>query len=658
MKSGSGGQPGIDPAASDRQANFSVIQKYPLAKSTIESRIGMPITEARSDPVEMNGVIRHIRDVFSGRVYQTLAILFCLLFGIAMIVNVQLEGDAMWFLYARQFHLGTRLYADLHLPLQPLIILENAAWIRLFGIKVLVTEIPAMIHALVFSLAMFFILRESDWPDWQKAIVLASAFAISVYADAWRFDDFHIVMDTFTFFSVVFLLLLAKTDAGRQQIRLVVGLGILSGLAVTTRLNDGGALLVATGACLLVLARARKYRVASVFLVAAAVTSICVVKLTGDSFGDYFSNTVIRAAGAKGGTANILAGPYHLFFTSFHKIRGARWLFYWTIAMVATGAVVQHYWRTKFRYLVALQLGIAGFAYSCSSWLHRQELREGAYFFFAVYSAILVTYLLLPIVAAHYLASKMAGSKLGWNSREILILLPLAELASFSTSNTGIIALFLSPIALLLLLVPVLQPFRRQASWANATVVTIVALMGVYALADKIREPYGWMYFHAHPMFENRQWYRHPVYGPMYIDRDLLHFIGPICQEVEAGNPKPELFSTPFAYPNYFCATPPWHAYVQTFYDTVTEATMHHLIGELDTAPPQWIVYQRQIRLVRQAEQLFHNGQPSAHRELDNLITHKLVTGQWRVIERSDYLFKDKSVDVKEDGWYLIRTRP
>jgi hypothetical protein len=70
-----------------------------------------------------NKIIHNLRDAFHGRVYQGLAILFCVLFGVAMIVNTQMGGEAEWFFYARLFHSGTKLYADLHFPLQPLYVL-------------------------------------------------------------------------------------------------------------------------------------------------------------------------------------------------------------------------------------------------------------------------------------------------------------------------------------------------------------------------------------------------------------------------------------------------------------------------------------------------------------------------------------------------------
>jgi hypothetical protein len=182
-------------------------------------------------------------------------------------------------------------------------------------------------------------------------------------------------------------------------------------------------------------------------------------------------------------------------------------------------------------------------------------------------------------------------------------------------------------------------------------------------MTDKIIDPYTWLLFYSSPMFENRQWYQHPVYGPMYVERDLLQFMEPVCEEIERGNPKPELLSMPFSNPNYFCNTPPWHGYVQTFYDTSTRSTIEKLIGELQTAPPQWIVYQRQIKVLALQEKTYHKGQPLAHRDLDTLIMRKIAMGQWQLVEKSNYLLSsplppDKVPYQEGDGWYVIRTRP
>jgi hypothetical protein len=607
-----------------------------------------------------NRIIRYIHERFDGKAYQSLAILFCVLFGVAMIVNTQLAGEAWWFWYATFFHGGAKLYADLHLALQPLYVLQTNAWMQLFGIKCLVNEIPSVIQVFLFCLAIFLILQESDWPDWQKAIVLTSAFLICLECTAYRFDDYHITADTFIFYSLALLLMMARADAAWQQSRLGAGLGILSGLTITTRLNDGVALLVAAGICLLFLAKRRKLVVVSLFVVAAALTVVFVVKLTGDSLSGYVSNSVIRAAGAKGGTGNILTAPFRIVRNALLMFHGRRWIFLWIIAIVATGALVQRYWKNGVRYILLIQLGIAVIAFTLASPEHRNQLISGAFISFLAVFLLVVNYLLLPLVSGRFLWSRVGNDKSEWDSREILVLVPLAELASASASTaaTATDGFLFSQIAMLLLLVPVIQPFRRHASWANASLLMIMTLMGLSAMTGKIHDPYSWQLFHSSPMFENRQWYEHPVYGPMYIDRDLMHFIEPVCSEISQKNSRPELLSMPFSYPNYFCNIPPWHGYVQTFFDTSTRATINHLMKELDAAPPQWIVYQRQLNILSIHERLLNYGRPLAHRDLDEMIMRKIDTGQWQVVGKSNYLFDDKGLYSDGDGWLIIRTQP
>jgi hypothetical protein len=612
--------------------------------------------------MQADRIIRYVRNGFHGTIYQSLAILFCVLFGIAMIANTQLAGEAWWFWYARFFHSGSKLYADLHLAQQPLFVLETDAWMRMFGIKTLVMEIPSVIHVIAFCLGIFLILRESDWPDWQKAIVLASAFLISVECTAYRIDDNHITADTFIFYSLVLLLTIAKTDKVRRELGLSAWLGILSGLTITTRLNDGGALLVATGVCLLVLTRKRKLIVAGLFIAAATLTVILVVKLTGDSLADYASNSIIKAAGAKGGTGNILTAPFRLFHNAFEMFHGRRWIFLWVVAMVAAGALIHRYWKNGIKYIVVVQLGMAGAAFALSSHYRREELISGAFIAFLGVFLIVVNYLLLPLIASRFLISRMGLGKREWNRLEILILLPLAELASASASTAAQTSngFLFSQIAMLLLLIPVVQPFRRQASWANPSLVTIMVLLGASAMTGKIRDPYSWLTVHSSPMFVNRQWYRHPIYGPLYIDSDLLHFIEPVCREIEQGNSRPELLAMPFSYPNYFCNTPPWHGYVQTFFDTSARSTITHLMGELDTAPPQWIVYQRQLKILSGQEGVYTHGQSLAQRDMDDMIMRKIATGQWQLVDKSNYLVADMINEnnyQQGDGWLIIRTR-
>jgi hypothetical protein len=604
-------------------------------------------------------IICRIRDAFSGRMYQNLAILFCVLFGLAIIVNVELAGNPMWFWYAALFHGGAKLYADLHLALQPLFVLETDAWMQLAGHKVLAMEILSVIHLVALCLGMKLLVRESTWPDWQKGILLASTFLVFTNFTAYLYDDYHVVMDIFWIYSYVLLLMLAKVDDRARQLGLAAALGVLSGLAVTLRINDGAALLAGTGVCLLVLARKNKLIVAGLFTIVAALTGVLIVKLTGDSFSDYVSNSIIKAAGSKGGTHKFLSDPIHLFLNAFDVRHGRKWIFLWFFAMAAAGALVQRFWKTGIKYTVVLQLGMAGAAFAFSSHQHRTQLLSGELISFLSFIAIVLVYLLVPIVAARYLIWKTGAGKREWDAREVLVLPLFLWFASASTSSGGEPWGLFVIMALFVLTLQVIWPFPRQANWANLSVVTILVLMALSAVQTKLKAPYSWQTYVYSPMFANRQWYRHPVYGPMYIQRDQLRLNESICGEiVQASSPSRELLSLPLPYPNYFCDAPPWHGYVQTFFDTSTRSTIVALIHELRTAPPQWIVYQRQLKILARHERIYNHGQRLAQRDLDDLIMDKIATGQWQLMSDNSSLLVDKEDYVEGDGWLVIRTRP
>ncbi len=596
-------------------------------------------------------MIRHFRDAFVDKAWQSLAIWFCALFGMAMIVNTQLGGEAEWFWYARLLHGGSKLYADLHLVLQPLFVLEMDVWMNLFGTKLLVTEFPSVLHLLALCLGLFLLLRDSDWPDWQKAIVLASAFFFWTSAISYRFDDFHVTTEVFILYSVILLLELAKTTAAPRQLVLAVAMGILSGLAMTSRMNDGAALLGATLICLLVLAGKNELKIAGLFLATAALTVILVVKSTGDSFSDYVANSLTQAASSKGGTGSLLADPFLLFRNAVRTLQYGKWIIFAVLMVVVAGALVARRRRTDVKQIALIQLGVAVAIFACSPVRRKAELVAGT-LPIAIPFMALVIYLVGAVVLVRYLRWKLRPDKWSWNAREILVLVPLAELVSLSTSaaaNPGIHH-YCAQMAMLLLLVPVIQPFHRQISWANASFVTILALLAVSGATTKVILPYAWNDQGGSPMFTNRHWFRHPIYGPMYIDNQLLQVSRSICDDIGQVGTKTELLSLPYPYPNYFCGTPPWRGYVQTFFDTAAQSTIEQLIGEIRADPPQWIVYQRQLGNLAVHEQVYNHGQPMAQRELDELIMQRLAAGQWQLV--------DWKPSQAGEGWYVIRTRP
>ena len=581
--------------------------------------------------------------------YQHVAMLFCLLLGIAIILNVELSGNAMWFWYATLFHQGTKLYQDMHLALQPLFVLEIDAWMSLVGNKVIPNEMLSVIHVVVFSLGLLLLLQESTWPDWQKGIALASAFAISIQFNAYLFDDYHVLSDIFATYTIVLLLRLGRTDDVARQMLLAGGLGVLSGLSVTNRVNDGAGLLAGTVFCVLLIARRRKLMLAGIVISAAALMATLVVRMTGDSFSDYASNTILKAAGSKGGAGTILQDPILLFFNALKVLRaGGKWILLWVGVIFASGAAVQRFWKQGNRYIIPLQLAIAAVAFAGSSAHTREELLSGALPGVLSIFFLVISYVLLPVVALRFLLSKFGREKREWDNREVLTVLVLSIAAAASASTAGASQNFFETMATLLLLAAVIQPLRSQGPWLNASLVTLFILLGVSGVSSKVQDPYSWHNYRTSPMFRNRVWYKHPIYGSMYMERSEFNFIVPVCEDVSQGGSKAELLSLPYPYPNYFCATPPWHEYVQTFFDTSTRATISKLIEDLQTEPPLWIVYQRQMENLAAHERLFNHGQPLAQRDLDDLIMQQISTGRWQLIEKRSYL--------EGDGWLIIRT--
>jgi hypothetical protein len=153
-------------------------------------------------------------------------------------------------------------------------------------------------------------------------------------------------------------------------------------------------------------------------------------------------------------------------------------------------------------------------------------------------------------------------------------------------------------------------------------------------------------------MFVGRQWYRHPVYGPMIIETTQLEVFTQICGRLRSDSG--ELLSLPLTYANYFCSIAPWHGYVQTFFDTSTKETIFRLMQELAKAPPRWVLYQRQLDILSMHEDVYDHGQPLPHRYLDQMIEQKLNSGRWEKAYISNY---EDSPGWRNE-WILIRTKP
>jgi hypothetical protein len=591
-----------------------------------------------------------LRTWFSSNRYQAVAFAFCFLFGAAIVMNVEMAGEASWFWYATLMHHGMKLYADMHLPLQPFYPLETDAWIQMVGRSTIAYETLALIHIFILCLGMLLLLRESPWPDWRKACIFAAAFFTDIFFLAIRFDDFHVVNDIFAIYSLI--VLLRVYHAGRLRAELVWSAvaGILSGLSFMNRSTDGGTLLAAAAVCVPFLSRRRKLLSTAIFLVFAALSMAAIVRLTGDTFHAYLSNSILHAAAAKGGTGTVFRGPYLAVIDNVQRLIHVHRCLWFAVILVA-GALARRYWKDTTRAVLTTELACAAAVMVGLAMLPiRRALWNGV--FLASLNVVVqsIVYPLCVLVILRFLLARYGRTPREWDAREILVLVPAAELVSAAVSQANGTTNSTVSMALLVLLSTLWLPAAGRFRWLNDSWVSIALIVASAGMVYKIVTPYSWNAYAYAPMFEGRQWYRHPVYGEMYLQSDLLHFIQPICRDIKESGPHPQLLSLPYSYANYFCALPPWHGYVQTWFDTSTPQTIETLMQQLNDAPPQWILYERQISVLRAHEIEYNGGRPIIHRKLDELIMGKLADGQWKLVERDNYL--------KGDGWFLIETHP
>jgi hypothetical protein len=548
--------------------------------------------------------LRRIRSAFGREtICQNLMLISCVLFAFAMIANTQPAGDGVWFWYAVFLRSGKHLYSVMHLALQPLFVLETATFMALLGKGWIASKVPALLHAVAYCIGLFLLVGRSNLSDGRKAIVLGCAFFISICFEGYRFDDYHVLADCFQLYSLLALLLLPKAASLRAGLRLVAVLGVLSGLALTTRLNDGAALFVGVAIAIYCLAPSKRTLSIALFSLIAALTVILVVRLTGDSLHDWATYSILKAAGSKGGTGNILLYPLRMPITTLR-------------------------------------------------WLKHNSPRSVIVYFSGV--AVLLLYGLCAIVVALFLRWQFTPRhRYAWDRREILLLIPFGQLASGSMSTGASHIGLYGPLGVMIVLLAICPPIRFTFEWPRTCLLVVAALLMFCAVFVKSFVPYSWHTYREQPMFQGRTWYQHPDYGPMILDARMLNFIQPVCEQVGLGGPQEELLSLPFPFANYFCSIPPWHGYVQTFFDTSSKETILGLLDQLRIAPPKWILYQRQLYTLSLHETIFNRGQPLAHRQLDEFIEQKLADGSWQAVYTSDF----GNRPPWDNHWILIRTR-
>jgi hypothetical protein len=578
----------------------------------------------------------------------------CVVFGLMHILNVHPTGDGLWFWYARMFREGHRLYGDMHLNLPPFFVLVTAAAQTVFGTGWLAGKVPAVLQLLAYTASLYLLSQRVPVRPALRALLLTTAFLLTLAVSYARFDDYHIPTDLGVVLSAWLLLRYRErtemvAERGGEWM-LAVLLGVMSGLSLGNRLNDGATLVAAQGVLLPLFLRRRRIAATALFAAVVPLTLVLLVLCTGDSLDAWWTDTVVRASAIKGGTGNILVHPLML------APRQARILLtqyvqtlliaFFVLATSVLAYVFERRRRTgTWRDLrsVGLLAGLLLVLAWMSPWMRTNSLTMAV----AGLGVVVGTLLMLRLLAT----AVMQAVRFGWRGVDplpLLLMLPFAQLLGAAMTSGKSPPEYTPAIGMMLLLLPVSVP-RVRSGLPNRLLTAAAVVLVLYGTAMKALNPYLWHHYYNAPMFAGREWYQHPVYGPMYIETEQRQFMESLCAPVHASGAHVELMSFPYPYANYFCGVKPWHGYVQLWYDTASQATIDRVALDLEMRPPEWIIYERGLDSMWAHEWIFLRQRPLPHRKLDALVLDKLRAGEWTLTQQRCYNGAD---------WLEIHTVP
>jgi hypothetical protein len=449
--------------------------------------------------------------------------------------------------------------------------------------------------------------------------------------------------------SALFLLRLKSAETNKSQIINSIILGILSALALLTRLNGGLALFVASNILILIMARRHRFKLASLATFCFIATIITVITIIGDSISDWILFSILGGISAKGGTTHLLLTPLLLPWNAAKSILAGEGLVVLLQLALLTllpylltttdKCLTEYGVRKPYRITMAIALLILGYRL-----VSNLRNTDPIVFISAVF--VWIAYISIIISGVRFSVSLLKNKMKSICESYLLLLLPVLLWITGALSSAGYHYGLYFPFAFFLLLLPLSSPQIFKSSLLKSIFITLCALLAFFGFSYRYENPCSWHNYRSYPLFENRIILKHPLYDPTIIDKDLHAFFSRVYSTITYSGG--DLLSIPFPFANYYCGISPWNNYVQTFFDTSNAKVINQLITQLQKKPPKWILYQRQPENLKNHERVFNSGKPLPHRDLDIFLMKKLRNRQWSIA--IDTYFSG-------DRWILICTQ-
>jgi hypothetical protein len=233
----------------------------------------------------------------------------------------------------------------------------------------------------------------------------------------------------------------------------------------------------------------------------------------------------------------------------------------------------------------------------------------------------------------------------GLDLRALVAAFPVALWLSGAMSTGGAHFGLYFPFALFVLTAWAVDvaPALRAPKPRTGLMLVLVSLAATGALF-RWEVPYSWHGLRNSPLLKGRILVKDTGHGTMLVEQELHERMSEVCSIVKGE----ALLSLPFSFANYYCAVNPWRGFVQTFYDTSDRERIEALTALLESEPPRWVLYQRQLDNLALHERAFNGGKPLPHRDLDRLILQRVESGQWSIARRFEYGFGY--------DWILVQT--